>query len=572
MFKMPLLSAALLFASMQFQVLLATDWKQSMGPAMTGVTSEEISPGAVSGPDAPSTIWRAEAGMGGASPVVVGEVVYAIGAFNHGEEPSASATPGRILSHWGPGTKDAQGKRVYHDADIYVSAFSAKDGSVLWRTKVSHEGITDLLLPNASPLFADGRLFVRTPRHAVALDATTGKVLWNFEFTERYGAQEFWMQGRSAPIMAGGNVIYTNIVAQSVSAGGFPQGNQAQCLALNPETGEMVWQHIASPNHRGAFDSGNPQNESGYMGWEPVTAFGEVDAQPTIVMSTGHAAIGLDPGSGTRRWIFHHAMELEYIRKWINDRDSTTKPNPWQWWVGYGYTPPQVVVDNGVVVERLFLGHGTLGTSLAAFEVKDGKPELLWTTDQLQSRNAKFITHKGKLYGMDLHGHLHTVGKGQIQEWPRPRRPQEVKQFQCRDLRTGVLIWSSDVLRQSDTKPRTFYLCEKPPQGVKPCPALTESLRQELEEGNYSYQGDPTYILAGDILVLKAARESFSGLQFAKVSESGLQKIGERAFPLGQQSHGEPVVAGGRLFIKLYNNKNNFEGLGGTLVAFDVSK
>ncbi len=549
-----------------------------MGPDGNGFTPEAVNPAALSGTNSPAISWRADAGLGGASPVVVKGVVYAIGAFDAGAEPGASSTPktAAVPGNWAP--RGADGKQSRLLCDVWVSAFSVADGTPLWRTKVSTEGMTDLLLPNASPLYEAGALFVRTPRHAAALDAATGKVRWTIELAERFGEQMFWMDGRNPPLMAAGGLILSKHVVTKWYEKDFnPSERHAICFALDPATGETLWTHEASPNNVLTYDPKTMPNETGYVGWEPVTAFGAVDGRPTIVMSTGHAAIGMDPKTGERLWIFHHAEQIDLIKKSVNDKDGVNKPNPWVWWAHYGYVPAQVIVRDGVVVERLFCGHGTLGTMTAAFEVSGGSPRLLWTTGELQSRNAKFIVHDGKLFGMDLYDHLHTYdktpGAQKLVEWPRPHRPDDVRQFQCRDLRTGKLVWSSDAVYQGEKAAPAVFPCEdkKNPGHLAPCPALNDWVRTKPIEGGYSYPGDPTYILAGDTLVVKAARATLSGLAFARVTGEGLEKIGERPFYVGRSYLGEPVVAEGKLFVKLYNDDNLLEpGKTGTLACFDI--
>jgi hypothetical protein len=463
---------------------------------------------------------------------------------------------------------------------VWVSCLAVADGKVLWRTKVTDdETFSRQAGIYASPLGAAGKVFVRTLRYVIALEAATGAVVWKLDLEAKLNATtpyrdplqtgkggRGFMLGRGAPVWADGKVLVSYFAGAVGSYGGDEKHveSSAACVALEPATGQVLWTHQASKYTR-QYDPETSPSETGYDSWEPALATGVIAGEPTVVMSTGHAVIGLDRGTGARRWIFHHAKELDSIRRFVNDTDATSKPNPWAWWVGYGYVPPQVLVAGDIVVDRIFCGHGTLGTATYALEIKEGRPRLLWQTDQLAARNAKYVLHDGKLYGIDLYSHLHTVGR--YTEWPRPHRPDDVKQFQCRDARTGKLLWSSDELYQGEKTPPASFICERTLK--QPCPALNDWLRSKPEEGGYSYPGDPTFVIAGDTVVFKAARRTLEGLFFAKLTGTGLQKIGGRAFGLGEYYLGEPVVAAGRCFLKLDNEKNGLDGPG-NLVCFGL--
>lgn len=555
--------------------VLAADWPQVMGPAGNGYTPEIINPAAVA---SPKILWRASTGLGGAPPVVADGKVFVLGGFEPGKEPAAASTPEKIHGHWDKPENSTP-------LDVWVTCLRAKDGTVVWRAKVT-EGETFSRQAGiyASPLYDSGQVFVRTLRYVVALDAAKGAILWKLDLeascsaTTPYrdplqtgqGGRGF-MTGRGAPLMADRKLLVSYFEGAVGSFGGAEKhvDSSAACVALDPVTGKPLWTNKASKHTRN-YDPEQSPSETGYDSWEPPLATSVIDGKPTVVMSTGHAVIGIDLASGKRLWVFNHAKELDSIRRFVNDADAATKPNPWSWWVGYGYVPPAVLVAGNIVVDRIFCGHGTFGTSLYAIEIKDGQPKLLWQTDELAARNAKYVLHDGKLYGLDLYSHLHTVDvkKGQISEWPRPRRPADMGQFQCRDVRTGKLLWSSDALYAGDKnapKPEEF-LCER---HLHACPALNDTLRKTPQEGGYSYTGDPTFILAGDTLVFKSERQTLEGLFFAKLTGHGVEKLGGRPFRLGDYYLGEPVVAEGKCYIKLDNEKNGLEG-SGNLICFAV--
>ena len=557
--------------------VIAGDWPREMGPDGTGWVNEPINAAAVSREGGPAIAWSASAGVGGASPICVAGKVYALGGFTAGEEPSASSTPAKLAVHWDK-------PKNFTPLDIYLSAFDARDGRLLWRAPVSKaEPINRQSGIYASPTWYDGKVFVRTPRYVQAVDAGNGSELWRLDMMDAHQATtpctEFvdtgkpgrgFMTGRGAPLVANGKLLVSFFTGETETSDKAEKQRytSATVVALDPGTGKELWKHKASPSAR-TFST-TVRTETGCDSWEPALAAGNINSEPTVVMSTGHADIGIDSATGERRWIFHHAVELPNIKPFVNDRDSTSKRNPWPWWVGYGYVPPQVLIIDDIVISRTFCGHGSLGTSLYAFDIRDKKPALLWQTEELAARNVKYVVHDGRLYGIDLHTHLHTTKDHKIVEWPRPHRPEGMGQFQCRDIRTGRLLWSSDELLQSYNGPMHPH-CEKGALEPGSCPALNDWLRGKSEEGGYSYAGDPAFMISGDWVILKGVRDSLSGLAFAKLTDHGLQRTGSKSFDWGHYYQGEPALADGRLFVKLDSEKNGLDVAGkGNLVCFDL--
>jgi len=222
-------------------------------------------------------------------------------------------------------------------------------------------------------------------------------------------------------------------------------------------------------------------------------------------------------------------------------------------------------------VDRVYCGHQTLGTMVYAFEVVGGQPRILWQNQEFASRWARHVIKEGRLYGIDVWGHLHTIDRDKraVVEWPRPMRPEGVGQFQCRDLRTGKLLWSSDELWQGDTKKTEVFICEDPKHrgSLSPCPCLTAQERQHPAEGCYTYTGEPGFVLVGDTLVFKAARPSLSGLFFAQLTGDGLKKLSGRSFYPGKFCFGDPVVSGGRVYYRLNYEQSSLPGIG-NLICF----
>lgn len=124
------------------------------------------------------------------------------------------------------------GGTVYaQDSTSSVYAISAEDGSLRWKHRFSapNDG------PNGLTVVA-GRLYTATDTTALALDASTGKLIWHRRLANRF--EQFVA---IAPVADRGRVYY--------STQGFPPGGRGALYALSARTGKIVWrfQTIARP-------------------------------------------------------------------------------------------------------------------------------------------------------------------------------------------------------------------------------------------------------------------------------------------------------------------------------------
>jgi len=295
--------------------LFADDWTRDMGCGGLGWTAEHIDQAMVSAPGGPPIAWRASVGQGGASPVVAGGKVYVVGAFVPGTQPSAAATPASLPGHWdmpsGMARLPANGNPGA-PMDAWATCLDATDGRVLWRSRWSErEMLTDIAQLNAAPLLVDGRLFVRSPHSAAALDAATGKVLWVIDIAKDLGGTKTFLSGRAPMVAVDGKVLLSFQGAKTLGKGKDASIDDMReytgsVVALEPATGTMLWRHDPTPwtnmgQRRTHYNPETNSMESSMAAYEPGVAVGTVDGQETVVLSTGHATIGLDPRTGRRR-------------------------------------------------------------------------------------------------------------------------------------------------------------------------------------------------------------------------------------------------------------------------------
>ena len=124
----------------------------------------------------------------------------------------------------------------------WLTAYSVDEGRIRWRVRIAPGFLTE---SDASPVVADGRVFLRIPStrrpSLIAVDARTGSRLWMH--TEPSNVQRNGLAGLlSDPIVLGGQVY-------AVFQG--PERNTARLVALDAATGEVIWRERPVPNMGG---------------------------------------------------------------------------------------------------------------------------------------------------------------------------------------------------------------------------------------------------------------------------------------------------------------------------------
>ncbi len=179
----------------------AKDWPQWRGPDRTGLSSET---GVIKTweKSAPKLLWNVEGSGRGFSSVSIAEgVLYTTGNFK--------------------GDKEGQG----------VSAFSIKDGKLLWQTPV-----TDFVPEHgyggarSAPTVDGDRLYLTTSNGVIACVSTKGKLLWSKDFKKEWNGKMMSGWGFSeSPLVDGDRVVCT------------PGANEAFMVSLDKKTGATKW-------------------------------------------------------------------------------------------------------------------------------------------------------------------------------------------------------------------------------------------------------------------------------------------------------------------------------------------
>lgn len=236
-------------------VAQAEDWAQWRGPRRDGISAEA---GLLQDwpAEGPKLLWQVnDAGGGYSTPSVVGDRLFVMG--NEGTD------------------------------NEYVQARKVENGEILWTQKVGAVG------PNRGPQYpgarstptADGdRLFaLGSDGDLVCLDATSGDVVWKKQLrTEFGGVMGAWAYSES-PLIDGDKLLCT------------PGGPDATILALNKNSGEVIWK-CATP-------------EADEAPYSSIVVLDDPTLGKQYVQFLQKGLVGVDAETGKLRWRYAKTAE-----------------------------------------------------------------------------------------------------------------------------------------------------------------------------------------------------------------------------------------------------------------------
>jgi outer membrane protein assembly factor BamB len=165
-----------------------------------------------------------------------------------------------------------------------VAALDAVTGKTVWEFK--YPAPTDGLDfsqgagPHSTPLIAGNRIYATSTRKELfALDKASGTRVWSHDFMKEYGAPPPGRGYACSPLLYSGTII--------VTVGGPGQA----VAAFNQQTGVLAWK-------AGDFEE-SPAS--------PMLI--DVDGQPQLVLFAGDRVAGLDPANGRTLWSHPHRTD-----------------------------------------------------------------------------------------------------------------------------------------------------------------------------------------------------------------------------------------------------------------------
>jgi outer membrane protein assembly factor BamB len=337
------------------------DWPQWRGPArnahVQGLNAPEI------WPDRLTPRWTADAGLGYATPLLVGDRVFLFARQGQAESMTAlDAGTGRQL--W----------RTGYEATFTMNSGAARHGPG----------------PKSTPAFSNGRIFSIGMTGVVsAFDAATGKLVWQKPAGD---VAPLFTTHAFSPLVEGSLVIF--------HLGGHDQG---ALTAFDTATGEERWRWAGDGPAYGS----------------PVIA--EIEGTRQLITLTQRRLVSLDAANGTLLW------ELPYTtpsvtnaqtpnvvgnRVLIGDSghpiqafDITRKDGRWTATVAWENTDARLELSTALLVQGTLYGLSVRNAGqYFAIDAKTGKT--LWTSPPRQTPQAAIVTGGNLLFSLEADGEL----------------------------------------------------------------------------------------------------------------------------------------------------------------------
>jgi outer membrane protein assembly factor BamB len=307
------------------------------------------------------------------------------------------------------------------DAGVLV-AFRESDGEFLWQAvskKLASGRVNDWPFQGicSSPMVEGDRLYYVTSRGEVAAldiqgfrdgendgpykeeDLTSehdADILWVFDMMEEVGAFQHNM-ANSSPVGYGDLIFVSTSNGQDESHVNIPSPRCPGIIALNKETGELVWEE-------------NSVEDRILHGQWSSAAVGEIGGVVQVVMGQGDGWVrGYEATTGEKLWEF----------------DTNPKDSVWP------RTRNNIISTPVIYKDRVYIGNGQdpeHGEGVGHFYCIDGTKRgditqsgLVWQYDKIRRSISTAAIHDGLLYIPDFSGFFH-----------------------CLDAETGEVQWVHD--------------------------------------------------------------------------------------------------------------------------------
>ena len=338
---------------------LAQDWPQWRGPNRDGAGSFNAP---AAWPEQLQQRWKVEAGLGYATPLVVGDRVYMFS--RQGEEEVMQAL------------EAATGKQIWrtaYAAPFQMFAATARHGPG----------------PKSTPTFANGRLFSFGMSSIVtAYDAATGKQLWQKPATK---GQPMYHTAMS-PVVDGNSVI--------IHVGG---ANDTALTAFDVTNGNVRW----------TWTGDSPAYGS------PIVA--DLGGTRQVIVFTNQNLVGVSMATGELLWrrpfttpsnttaqtpIIYRDMVIQAGREnGITAFRATRAASGWTTENVWQTKEVSLHMTNGVAIDGVLYGLSHLNSGqYFALDLNDGK--VLWTSEGRQAENAGMVRAGNTIFSLEHDGEL----------------------------------------------------------------------------------------------------------------------------------------------------------------------
>lgn len=263
--------------------------------------------------------------------------------------------------------------------------------------------------PRATPLLTEERCYAfGAEGMLVSVDLETGELLWQRDTSEEWDVPEAFFGVGSSPVLEGGLLL--------VMVGGQPN---AGMVALDPKTGETVWESVGKATWQGQAKLGWPGEPP--VEWRPdakqasyaTPVMATVNGRRTAFCFMRQGLVTLNPETG-------EVYSSFWFRSRVNESVNAACPT---------------VVGNRVFISAAYYNIGSV-----LLEVTKGAHELkpLWRDDVLEIHWSTPIEHNGYLYAFS-------------------GRDEPDARFRCVEMRTGNLMWDRDESWRRTTRQPEAY-------------------------------------------------------------------------------------------------------------------
>ena len=323
----------------------APDWPQWRGPNRDGTLASFTEPKAW--PESLTQRWKIEVGVGYATPIVVGNRVYAFSRQQENEVLRAiDAASGKVI--W----------ETSYPAPFTLNSAAARHGPG----------------PKSTPTYANGRLFTLGMSGIVtAFDAATGKQLWQKPAPP---VTPIYHTGQSALVDRGMVILHV---------GGH---NQGALTAFDPATGAVKW----------SWNGDGPAYGS------PVVV--EIGGTRQVITMSQENVIGVDAASGELLWrtpfpvrsttsaitplVYGDTVIVSGQGKPLTAYAIARRDGKWTADLAWENPALQLAFSNPVLVGDALFSLSTLNSGQFFWaDAKTGKT--LWTSTPRQAGNAAII-------------------------------------------------------------------------------------------------------------------------------------------------------------------------------------
>jgi hypothetical protein len=336
---------------------------------------------------------------------------------------------------------------------LHVICLDVSSGAVLWQQAVPHRerqamggygGTRWHGYATATPAVDDRAVYVSFGHNGLHAFSHDGKPLWR---ANPGNGIHVWGDGAS-PVLCEGLLILNAACEDNA------------LHAYDPQTGKRVW-----------------RSEIVKSSWStPVVA--RVADKPQVVFHVDGGLAGVGPNSGKELWRLPGARD---------------------------YAPTSPIVHEGIVYYSLRNTHG--GTCTQALKLTaEGKPEVLWSTDQQGAVVASPVYDEGRLYWTEVD----------------ERTPRSKRCFYCADAATGKVLYQA----QPEPVPKTIY--------ASPLLGDGRIYYVSLRDGTYVVKAGPTYellahnVIEGDEGCFTASPTPLGDGRLLLRSDWGIYCIGKR--------------------------------------------